>query len=314
MRLLVAGIGAMGSLFAARLAPHAAVTMLGHWPAQVDAIRRKGILLQELDGRRSTRTVAITDDPGEIGPVDGVLVLVKSTQTARTALELAALFYPPPRVLTLQNGLGNREKLAAALPATRLTQGSTAQGATLIRPGWVRHAGNGETTLARGDAFWADLLTSAGFPISLSEAIDGVIWGKLVVNAGINPLTALLQKPNGYLVENETARACMARAAGEAAAVARRLGIPLPFADPAAAAAAVARATASNHSSMWQDLARGARSEIEAITGEIVARGRALGVPTPVNEYLLEAVRTRERSGRPSAPLAIEAIRAALVF
>lgn len=298
MRIAIIGIGAMGCLFGARLAPWADVLMVGTWPEGVAALRERGITLVDAEGEHIVPVQAISDGGGfESRPYELALILVKSYQTVRVAEQAAALLAPDGLALTLQNGLGNREALVARLGVERVAQGVTAQGATLLGPGRVYHAGEGPTylgvttgTFDRLEAV-AALFRRAGFETHLTEDIAGLAWGKLVVNAAINPLTALLRVPNGALLEDEDARMLMEAAARETAAVAQAQGIALPFADPAARAREVAARTASNRSSMLQDVLRGGPTEIEAISGAVVCEGRRLGVPTPINETLWHLVR-----------------------
>jgi len=124
-----------------------------------------------------------------------------------------------------------------------------------------------------------------------------LLWSKLVINAAINPLTALLRVPNGELLARPSAQSLMDAAAREAAAVARALGRRLTFSDPVAAAQAVAQRTAVNHSSMFQDVQRGAPTEIDAICGAIVAAGEGCGVATPVNRTLWLLVKALIKEG-----------------
>lgn len=173
----------------------------------------------------------------------------------------------------------------------------------MLRAGAVRHAGRGHTYFAIKEGMRrrlegvAALFGEAGFSTSLVDDALSLIWGKLAVNAGINPLTALLQRPNGYLVGNSHAVDIMSRAATEVAAVASALNIELPYADAAVRTAEVARATSANRSSMAQDIARGMPTEVDQITGKVTEYGRRTGVPTPVNEALLLLVRAQIRYG-----------------
>jgi 2-dehydropantoate 2-reductase len=121
-----------------------------------------------------------------------------------------------------------------------------------------------------------------------------LIWGKLVINAAINPLTALLRIPNGELLNRPNARALMAAAAREAAAVAGASQISLPYPDPVSAVEDVARRTAGNLSSMLQDVQRGTPTEIDAICGAIVKAGARVKVPTPVIRTMWLLVRAIE--------------------
>ena len=128
-----------------------------------------------------------------------------------------------------------------------------------------------------------EALRSANFNVDLVEDAQSLVWGKLVINAAINPLTAILRVPNGNLLEIPAAREMMNALAREAARVAQAEHVPLPFSDPVAAAEDVARKTAANHSSMLQDVLRGAPTEIDALCGALVKIGRNHSIESPVN-------------------------------
>jgi 2-dehydropantoate 2-reductase len=134
-------------------------------------------------------------------------------------------------------------------------------------------------------------LRGAGFEVETVEDMNSLVWGKLVINAAINPLTALLGVPNGELLEHPHALVLMAEVAEETAEVAKARDVILPFQEASAAAVEVAGRTASNRSSMFQDILRGAPTEIDAICGAIALEGESLGVPTPVNRTLWHLVR-----------------------
>ncbi len=293
-RLLIVGTGAMACLFGSRLAPHADVSLLGTWQTGLDALRRRGIQL-ERDGRLEKVPVRATDDPGACAGSPRALVLVKSWQTERAAARLQQCLAPDGIALTLQNGIGNLEILAAALGPERTALGVTTMGATLLGPGHVRAGGEGTTHLAAHPRLgaMADLFCRAGLQTETVQDLASLLWGKLAINASINPLTALLGVRNGRLLESAPARRIMAELAEEVARVAAARGIELPFADPAAAAEDVARRTAANRSSMLQDMLRGAPTEVEAIQGAIVKAGEAAGVPTPANRLVADLVRAQ---------------------
>jgi len=307
MHVAVVGIGAMGCLFGAKLSQEAEVTLIGHWPAQLTALRERGLRFIQPDGRSQTIHLAATNQPQSAAPADLALILVKSYQTRQAAETVRQLLSPHGMALTLQNGLGNLEELTAVLGPQRANLGITSEGAALIEPGVMRHAGTGHTYIAdsRETAVPSReivaLLQAAGFPTSLAADPAGLVWGKLAINAGINPLTAVLQVPNGFLAENKAARLLMQQATQEVAQVAAAQNIKLPFADVAAQALAVAEATAANHSSMRQDLANGRPTEIGAICGEVVEYGRQYKIATPVNLVLQTAVQQAERGTWPNA-------------
>ena len=307
MRIAIIGIGAMGCLFAAKLSRVAQVTLIGHWPKQLAMLRKHGLRFIELNGRSQTIHLTVTDTPQTADSADLGLILVKSYQTPQAAVTAQQLLLPQGLALTLQNGLGNLEQLTAVLGKQRAHLGTTSEGATLPQPGVVQHAGQGHTYIADSEETAdspreiVDLFQEAGFQTSLASDTAGLVWGKLAVNAGINPLTAILQVPNGYLVENAAARQLMAQAAHEVAQVAAAQKINLPFNDAAAQAIAVAQATAANHSSMRQDLQNGRPTEIAAICGAVVEAGRRFGVPTPLNYVLQTAVQQAEQGVWPEA-------------
>jgi 2-dehydropantoate 2-reductase len=287
----------MACLFGARLSAHASVTLLGTWPEGLAALQRVGIRLQA-GGLETRHPVRVTSDPLDCRGATFALVLVKSWQTKRTAGILAECLTPAGVALTLQNGLGNLETMLAALGAERAALGATT-GATLLGPGLVRVGGTGPTHVGRHPRLdpYVPLLRQAGFEVEVGGDVESLLWGKLAVNAAINPLTALLRVVNGALLDDPNTRALMGEAAREAAAVAAAIGVDLPYLDPAAQAEEVARRTAANRSSMLQDMLRGAPTEIDAISGAVADGGDRLDVATPVNRTLWHLVRSAVSMG-----------------
>jgi 2-dehydropantoate 2-reductase len=284
--VLIAGTGALAALFAARLSANGhPVTMLGSWENGLKALNENGARLVDANGAEHAYPVEATSNPADFRGSRFALVLVKSWQTERVATQLADCLAEDGLALTLQNGMGNREILVGALGTQRVALGVTTTGATLLGPGLARTGGEGVISVEahpRLEPLEA-ALTGAGFNVQEVNDADALVWGKLVINAAINPLTALLRVPNGELLCRPAAHKMMGLLAEEAAAVAIAQGIHLPFDDAVRAAEDVARKTASNHSSMFQDIRRGAPTEIDAICGAITKAGENLGVSTPVN-------------------------------
>ena len=292
--ILIFGTGALATLFAARLsAAGVDVTMLGTWQAGLDALRKEGARLVGADRVERAYPVHATDDPAECRGARFALVLVKAWQTERAAGQLAICLAEDGLALTLQNGLGNREILAQTLGLPRVALGVTTIGATLLGPALVRLGGEGTISLEAHLRLrpLEAMLRASGFAVNVVEDARSLVWGKLVVSAAINPLTALLRVPNGELLQRPAARLLMGELGREAAAVARAQGVSLPFEAPESAAEEVARRTAANHSSMLQDVLRGAPTEIDAICGAIVRAGEETGVPTPVNRVTWHLVK-----------------------
>jgi 2-dehydropantoate 2-reductase len=286
--LLIVGTGAMACLFGARLAEHTQVTLLGTWPEGLEALQTRGVRLRETNGNEHIVPVVAIKDPALCVGTKFALVLVKSWQTQRAANQLAACLAEDGIALTLQNGLGNLETLQQKLGTERAALGVTTTGATLLGPGHVRAGGTGLTHLGPHPRLkpLADLLRQASFSVEFAEDLEGLLWGKLAINAGINPLTAILRVPNGILCELPHARRLMQTAAQETAAVASALGIAIPYDNAATAVTEVAMNTASNHSSMLQDILRGAPTEIDAISGAVAHHAESQSIPAPVNRTL----------------------------
>lgn len=302
MRVAIFGVGAMGCLFGAQLAPYAKVTLIGHWQEQIETLNKNGLRFIRPGGEEKQIPLRATDDAALIGEVDLALILVKAAGTAKAARDAAKILAPDGLAMTLQNGIGNVEVLADAIGHERTAVGVTAQGAAVLAPGVIRYAGPGPTHIATRPEIAmrvegaAAMLTQAGFEVHVTDNLDSLVWGKLVINAGINALTAILRVPNGALLESEWARGLMNEAALEAATVAATSAIALPYDDPVDQVGAVARMTAPNRSSMLQDVLRGAPTEIETINGAVMRAGDRIGVPTPVNRALYYLVKAIEES------------------
>ncbi len=304
-RILIAGTGALACAVGARLARGGAqVTLAGTWREALAAISTRGLRVHELGANGevvwSVPAAAIPID-GPIPPFPLAIVLVKSHQTPVVAAALGRALAPSGLALTLQNGLGHRETLTAAVGASRVATGVAVLGAMVLAPGGGRSL-PGRVVIgtaphaAQAIARLVESFEAAGIPAETSAAIDSVVWQKLAVNCAVNPLTALHGVTNGALLDDPVLRDEMVEAAREVGAVAAACGIRLEG-DPGELASKLARTTATNRSSMLQDLERGARTEIDALNGAVVREARRVGVATPVNERLFRLVRARE--GRP---------------
>ncbi|MDH5020942.1 ketopantoate reductase family protein [Halobacterium rubrum] len=305
MRVVVQGPGSLGSLVGGLLAAAGEdVVLLGRPDSDhLDRVAAEGLVVEHSDGSQTTTHPATATDPAVVADADLVVVCVKSYDTESAAEGLSGHVdgTDPPAVLSLQNGLGNVETLAESIPTGVVLAGTTTNGAVREAPGVVRHAGEGETTVGRyageSDAFVrevADTLSAAGLGASVTDDPQRAVWTKVLVNAGINAATALARVPNGALVEQETGERLLERAVEEGASVARAEDVDVPD-DVVERARGVAEQTASNHSSMRQDLERGSRTEVEALHGALADRAHEHGVDAPVNQTLADLVRLAER-------------------
>ncbi len=295
MKIVVMGAGAIGSLFGGLLALRGEDVLLVGRRSHVDAINSRGLKI-------SGMTDAIVHVRASTHPEEGDLILftVKSYDTEKAASSL--IINDDTIVLSLQNGLGNEEKIAEVVGREHVIGGVTSYGALFLEPGHVSHTGIGETVIGELDGSitdrvsrLSDLLNKAGIMTSVTDSIKSKIWEKLVVNVGINAITAITGVKNGKLLEIPQLRELMRYASLEAVEVGRKQGIDLGY-DLIDRVEEVARRTAENRSSMLQDISRGKKTEIDAINGMIVRLGEEVGVDTPVNRILTLLVRGIEKS------------------
>lgn len=298
MKVAIVGAGAMGSLFGALLEEAGnEVWLLDVWKEHLAAIADEGLKIESKENIRHV-FLNIARRPEEIGPADLTLVFVKSYHTEVVAGTAAALAGNKGIVMTLQNGLGNAEKLSVYIDPNRILAGTTAHGATVLAPGHIRHAGKGPTIIGTWDGDdktvvdqIATAFRKADIETRAVNDVRPVIWEKLLVNVGINAITALTGIRNGQLLDMATTRRLSQKAVEEAMAIAQVKGIQVRK-DIVEHVFNVAKATSANRSSMGQDIDFGRPTEIDAINGMVVSIGERLSLPTPVNHTLTALVET----------------------
>jgi 2-dehydropantoate 2-reductase len=267
MRVAVLGLGAIGTLVA-----------------------------RTLDGRVALTCVDRTKAPlnGQVETADIAVVATKSQGTAWAAETAKRVLGKYGTVLTIQNGLGHRERLATVLGDERVAVGVIYVGAALEGDD-LRTTGPGRVELGRAPHVdeLAAALTAGGMTATVVDDPWPAVWRKLVGNAAVNPVSALVGVTNGELLEHLASRIVDA-AAREAARVASAEGVPITDDEALRIWRTMAEVTAANRSSMLQDVRNGRPTEIDWINGEVVRRGRRHGVRTPVNEALLQLVEVLE--------------------
>jgi 2-dehydropantoate 2-reductase len=316
VRITVVGAGAVGCLLGARLAASGQnVRMIGR-PESVEALRRNGIAVEGVAPGRWPVEAGTTVGPAP--PPELVLLTVKTFDLIAAARELATALPTPVPTLLPQNGLRVERPVAAVVrergwrdPAAMLVRAVNSIPAMLLAPGVVRQPGVGELLLpdpsvagpaARASERWASALGAAGIPVRTVADLELELWRKALVNAAINPVTAIHHVPNGALLEPPYRAEAwtLLREAQQAAALAG-----VPFTDEAAdrALERVLRATADNRSSMLQDVERGRPTEIDEISGEILRTAAEYGVDLPATRNVLGRLGTAAAArGRPAQP------------
>ena len=299
MKIAVIGPGAMGCLFAAYLKEGGLdVSLIDFRSDRVRQLSEKGIRIEGVRGEHRVR-VPVTDDAASLGVVDLVMLWVKAHQTERALSQHMALVGKDTLIWTAQNGIGNAETVARLAGDKKVLGGSTTMGANLRSTGHIHHAGEGDSFIGEVSGgvtervkHIAETISRAGIKIQVSDDIQKVIWTKLLVNVGINALTAILKVRNGVLVEHESSLALMNAAVDEAIQVARSQGYEFDRDAVIGRVREVARLTAANRSSMLQDVLAGVKTEIDYINGGIASLG-----DYPVNNTLTQLVRAIEATG-----------------
>lgn len=307
MKIAVIGPGAIGCLLGAYLSKANDVWLLDHNPERAGLLHQNGLVLEK-NNLRTECPLRATVNPRLIGPAELILLCVKAGKVEDALRTVRPLVDRNSLLLTFQNGIGHLPLLPALPEEADWGLGVTSHGATLIGPGHVLHKGQGMTRIGlspvacrRDDKAGnklrhaAEILTAAGIETEPVPDILNHVWAKLLVNLGINALTAIHKCPNGALLQSAETMAIMEAAVLEGKNVAGRIGISLAV-DPVKATREVCLATANNISSMLQDVRARRVTEIDAINGALVKKAAELGIPTPVNEKLVRQIKDIERN------------------
>lgn len=292
-KIAVVGAGAVGCYYGGMLARAGNSVALVARPQHVEAIQGNGLLLDTLNFKQHISLEA-SSSAQIIKGAKLVLCCVKSTDTEQAAADIAPFLEPDATLLSLQNGVNNAERLQKIL-ARPVAPAVVYVATEMAGPGHVKHHGRGELLVGRQAMTEAQvkMFVDAGVPIQISENVVGTQWAKLIINCAYNALSAITQVPYGRLLEGPGISEVMDDVVQECLAVAQREGVNVPD-TIAENIRNIARTMPGQFSSTAQDLARHKVSEIDYLNGYVVARGLALGVPTPVNRTLHALVKVLE--------------------
>jgi 2-dehydropantoate 2-reductase len=301
VKIVVVGAGAMGSVYAGILGDAGnEVWALDVWAEHVEAINRSGLTVEGASGRRTVRINA-TSDPAEIGVCDLVVIATKARDVETAARRAKPLVGPETVVLPIQNGLGSADRVASVLGDDAVAIGVAGGfGASIVGPGHVHHYGWELVRLGerRGPAtprihriaeVWAD----AGFRVQAYDAVDRLVWEKLICNVTFSGTCAILERTIGEVLEDRSAWQVASACGTEAYAVARARGIALDFDDPVAYVRAFGEKISGARPSMLLDVMAGRPCEIDVINGAIPPAAREVGLTAPVNEVVTALVRAK---------------------
>ncbi|MDR1043773.1 MAG: 2-dehydropantoate 2-reductase [Candidatus Adiutrix sp.] len=306
MNITILGSGAMGCIYGGFLAESGEnqVTLVDIWKEHMDAINQNGLVIMTPDGReRVVKNLKGVYSAAEAGPTELIIVFVKATHTEEAMRQATNLADPETMVLTLQNGLGNVEKLCNVVPRKQVIAGTTAFGASIKGPGRIHQGGAGDTVIGELDGALTGriekikgVLDRANLSGKVADNVLGLIWSKLSVNVGINAIASLCNIRNGQILDYPESAALQEAAVKECVAVAQAKGIRFPDADPLAHVREVTLKTGQNTCSMLQDVLAKRQTEIAVINGAVVAAGQETGLATPVNWVLTNLIKTIQSS------------------
>jgi 2-dehydropantoate 2-reductase len=296
MRVAVMGSGGLGGYFGALLAKGGTDVSFIARGAHLEAMRRDGLRIEGGSDPFHLEEVRATDDPGEIGPVDLVMVCVKLWDMDAALQQMRPLVGPDTALVSFQNGVLKDSYLRAAYDESRLIGGVAYVATTVSAPGVIARTGplarlivgefDGRRS-ARVEAFHAAALRG-GIDAEVSDDIRRAIWDKFVFLVGLSATTTTMRAPIGPIRENPQSRALLLDLMREVVAVGRAHRTPLPedyaeqrleFADGV---------SAKMTSSMHHDLERGNRLEVRWLSGGVVELGREVGVETPLNRAVAD--------------------------
>ena len=298
MKIGIIGAGAMGSVYAGLMADAGhEVWMFDNWAEHVAAVNAKGLRVEGASGDRTARPSA-TSNATEAGVVELAVVATKAMQTKAAVEAARPMIGPETAVLSIQNGLGNVERIQELVdPANVLCGIAGGFGASMVGPGHVHHNGMEAINIAEAAGGLTDRVEKvaeawrdSGFTVGVYEDIWPVVWSKLMANIAVSATCTLTGMRVGQIVENEWAWGLSLDCVREAAACAKAKGVKLLYDDPIAWVHDFTTKIPDARPSMYLDTQAGRVSEISSIHGGVVAEGEKLGVPTPTCAFMVRAV------------------------
>lgn len=294
-------------LFGAYLSQNNSVWLVDVDKSRVDKINADGVTVREMNGEERTyRPYAVTDIVG-LGKMDLIVVFVKSMFTEDALLSSRELIGPDTYLMTLQNGAGHETKLMEFACADRVIIGTTQHNAAVLKNGLTSHGGEGITSigLLEGSAgeitHIADNFSACGLACVICDNVRRQIWTKLFTNTAASSLTAVLQVPLEFLYEDSSARELMRMLCREAVTVANSdCGGGFYEAEVIETVEAVCKKSRNGYTSIYADIKNGRKTEVDTISGSVVAAAHALDIPVPCHEMIVRMIHALENKVKPS--------------
>lgn len=300
MKIAILGAGAMGMLFGSYLSQHNQVWLIDIDEKRIEKINADGVAVCEKNGEdRIYRPLAAASAAG-LGTMDLVLVFVKSMFTVSALENNRSLVGPDTYLMTLQNGAGHEAKLLQFADEGHVIIGSTQHNSSVIANGHVNHGGSGQTSIGLLNGHSneiqpiAENFTACGLDCCISMEIKRQIWTKLFTNTAASSLTAVLQVPLGFILDDPFACSLMERMVKEAVSVANAGGLGFDEEKVIVGIKTVLANGRGGYTSIYADIKNGNRTEVDTISGSVVEKAKEYGIPVPCHETIIALIHAME--------------------
>lgn len=297
MNIVIMGAGAIGSLFGALLSKKNNVLLIGR-TSHVEAIGKNGLKIEGKTQLNAKMHAQESIDKLTSNP-DLLILTVKAYDTEKAINQAKQIIDEDTTVLSLQNGLGNVDKIQENVNSSNILAGITTHGALFNEPGIIKHTGKGSTVLGEINGepskklkHIKNIFNEAGIETTISDNIVKELWIKAIINSSINPLTAFFRCKNGYLSKNPLLENIVEKICKESTLVANKEGMQLSAEEMHSKTKQVIHDTAENHSSMLQSFKKVKKTEIDSINGRILDIGKKHDMKLPMNEMLIYSIKS----------------------
>ena len=297
MNIVILGSGAIGSFFGGMLSKKNNVTLVGR-KEHIQKIKNQGL---QINGKtRLKRKINAVEHVYELNQSPDLLIItVKSFDTLKAITQAKGIIGKKTIVLSFQNGLNNISQIKKVIAQNKIIAGITTHGVQFVKPGMIHHKGIGSTVIGELSEektkrihHLASLFNDAGIKVSISDHIEEDIWKKAIVNANINPLTAIFNCENGYLAKNPILTTMIQKITKESIEIAKKKGFSFNTEEMIEQTMQVIGQTKQNNSSMLQSNRQGKPTEINEINGAIAKIGRVYGCDVELNDLLTKMIKT----------------------
>jgi 2-dehydropantoate 2-reductase len=297
MRIGIVGAGAMGSIFAYFFVKAKTDVVIFESNTNTVMNYKHGINII-LEEKKQKIRIPIDNNPQILAECDIIIIFVKSYDTEEAIKKIAPIIGKQTVIVSLQNGLGNKETIARYISEDIIVYGSTSIGATKIDNNTVRLGGMGDIVIGGTSQDKVktvkNVLNLASLEITIAENPDAIVWKKAIINAGINPLGALLEISNGQIINNEYSKKIQEQIVREAVITAVSLGLLFDPDDMVCQTISVCEKTSKNLCSMLQDVIAKRKTEIDSINGIIIEYAKKSSIDTPYNVTIYNLIKAKE--------------------